>query len=146
MLHACVERFDVMGGRGNILDWDEKWTMPREPRIPGTAHSSQQDMSVPPSSPPRPWRPLTARRGSSAPAAPTAPASPAPPWPTALLARRRLLFFSKKPDGYTVSVGPTSQPKKLNRWWREWQLGKCEFIFDGSEGNFEILMATKEVL
>jgi hypothetical protein len=22
MLHACVERFDVMGGRGNILDWD----------------------------------------------------------------------------------------------------------------------------
>jgi hypothetical protein len=23
MLHACVERFDVMGGRGNILGWDE---------------------------------------------------------------------------------------------------------------------------
>jgi hypothetical protein len=22
MLHACVERFDVMGERGNILDWD----------------------------------------------------------------------------------------------------------------------------
>jgi hypothetical protein len=22
MLHACVERFDVMGGRGNILGWD----------------------------------------------------------------------------------------------------------------------------
>jgi hypothetical protein len=22
MLHACVERFDVMGGRGNILSWD----------------------------------------------------------------------------------------------------------------------------
>jgi hypothetical protein len=21
MLHACVERFDVMGGRGNILGW-----------------------------------------------------------------------------------------------------------------------------
>jgi hypothetical protein len=21
MLHACVERFDVMGGRGNILSW-----------------------------------------------------------------------------------------------------------------------------
>jgi hypothetical protein len=24
MLHACVERFDVMGGRGNILSWDEE--------------------------------------------------------------------------------------------------------------------------
>jgi hypothetical protein len=24
MLHACVERFDVMGGRGNILGWDEE--------------------------------------------------------------------------------------------------------------------------
>jgi hypothetical protein len=22
MLHACVERFDVMGVRGNILGWD----------------------------------------------------------------------------------------------------------------------------
>jgi hypothetical protein len=22
MLYACVERFDVMGGRGNILGWD----------------------------------------------------------------------------------------------------------------------------
>jgi hypothetical protein len=22
MFHACVERFDVMGERGNILDWD----------------------------------------------------------------------------------------------------------------------------
>jgi hypothetical protein len=22
MLHACVERFDVMGERGNILGWD----------------------------------------------------------------------------------------------------------------------------
>jgi hypothetical protein len=22
MLHACVERFDVMGVRENILDWD----------------------------------------------------------------------------------------------------------------------------
>jgi hypothetical protein len=22
MLHACVERFDVMDGRGNILGWD----------------------------------------------------------------------------------------------------------------------------
>jgi hypothetical protein len=22
MLHACVERFDVMGGRKNILGWD----------------------------------------------------------------------------------------------------------------------------
>jgi hypothetical protein len=22
MLHACVERFDVMGGRENILGWD----------------------------------------------------------------------------------------------------------------------------
>jgi hypothetical protein len=22
MLHACVERFDVIGGRGNILGWD----------------------------------------------------------------------------------------------------------------------------
>jgi hypothetical protein len=22
MLHACVGRFDVMGGRGNILGWD----------------------------------------------------------------------------------------------------------------------------
>jgi hypothetical protein len=22
MLHACVERFNVMGGRGNILGWD----------------------------------------------------------------------------------------------------------------------------
>jgi hypothetical protein len=24
MLHVCVERFDVMGGRGNILGWDEE--------------------------------------------------------------------------------------------------------------------------
>jgi hypothetical protein len=24
MLYAYVERFDVMGGRGNILDWDEE--------------------------------------------------------------------------------------------------------------------------
>jgi hypothetical protein len=24
MFHACVERFDVMGGRGNILGWDGK--------------------------------------------------------------------------------------------------------------------------
>jgi hypothetical protein len=24
MLHACVERFDVMDGRGNILGWDGK--------------------------------------------------------------------------------------------------------------------------
>jgi hypothetical protein len=24
MLHACVERFDVMGGRGNILGWDRE--------------------------------------------------------------------------------------------------------------------------
>jgi hypothetical protein len=24
MLHGCVERFDVMGGRGNILGWDGK--------------------------------------------------------------------------------------------------------------------------
>jgi hypothetical protein len=24
MLHACVERFDVTGGRGNILGWDEE--------------------------------------------------------------------------------------------------------------------------
>jgi hypothetical protein len=24
MLHACVERFDVMGRRGNILGWDEE--------------------------------------------------------------------------------------------------------------------------
>jgi hypothetical protein len=24
MLHACVERFDVMGGRENILGWDEE--------------------------------------------------------------------------------------------------------------------------
>jgi hypothetical protein len=22
MIHACVERFDVMGGRGNILGWE----------------------------------------------------------------------------------------------------------------------------
>jgi hypothetical protein len=22
MFHACVERFDVLGGRGNILGWD----------------------------------------------------------------------------------------------------------------------------
>jgi hypothetical protein len=22
MLHACLDRFDVMGGRGNILGWD----------------------------------------------------------------------------------------------------------------------------
>jgi hypothetical protein len=22
MFHACVKRFDVMGGRGNILSWD----------------------------------------------------------------------------------------------------------------------------
>jgi hypothetical protein len=22
MLHACVKRFDVMGGRGNILGWE----------------------------------------------------------------------------------------------------------------------------
>jgi hypothetical protein len=24
MLHACVERFDVMSERGNILGWDEE--------------------------------------------------------------------------------------------------------------------------
>jgi hypothetical protein len=24
MLHACVERFDVMGGRENILGWVEE--------------------------------------------------------------------------------------------------------------------------
>jgi hypothetical protein len=24
MLHARVERFDVIGGRGNILGWDEE--------------------------------------------------------------------------------------------------------------------------
>jgi hypothetical protein len=24
MLHACVERFDVMGGRENILGWDRE--------------------------------------------------------------------------------------------------------------------------
>jgi hypothetical protein len=24
MLHACVERFDVIGERGNILGWDEE--------------------------------------------------------------------------------------------------------------------------
>jgi hypothetical protein len=24
MLHACIERFDVMSGRGNILGWDEE--------------------------------------------------------------------------------------------------------------------------
>jgi hypothetical protein len=24
MLHACVERFDVMDGRGNILGWEEE--------------------------------------------------------------------------------------------------------------------------
>jgi hypothetical protein len=24
MLHACVERFDVMGVRGNILGWDRE--------------------------------------------------------------------------------------------------------------------------
>jgi hypothetical protein len=24
MLYACVERFDVMGGRENILGWDGK--------------------------------------------------------------------------------------------------------------------------
>jgi hypothetical protein len=24
MLHACIERFDVMGGRENILGWDGK--------------------------------------------------------------------------------------------------------------------------
>jgi hypothetical protein len=24
MLHACVEKFDVMGVRENILDWDGK--------------------------------------------------------------------------------------------------------------------------
>jgi hypothetical protein len=24
MLHACVERFEVMGERGNILGWDWK--------------------------------------------------------------------------------------------------------------------------
>jgi hypothetical protein len=37
MLHACVERFDVMGGRENILGWDEKWTRPisniKEPKF-----------------------------------------------------------------------------------------------------------------
>jgi hypothetical protein len=31
MLHACVERFDVMGGRGNILGWHGKWTHPQIP-------------------------------------------------------------------------------------------------------------------
>jgi hypothetical protein len=24
MFHACVERFDVIGGRENILGWDEE--------------------------------------------------------------------------------------------------------------------------
>jgi hypothetical protein len=24
MLHACVEKFDVMGERGNILGWDRE--------------------------------------------------------------------------------------------------------------------------
>jgi hypothetical protein len=24
MLHACIERFDVMGGRENILGWEGK--------------------------------------------------------------------------------------------------------------------------
>jgi hypothetical protein len=24
MLHVCVKRFDVMGGRGNILGWNEE--------------------------------------------------------------------------------------------------------------------------
>jgi hypothetical protein len=28
MLHACVERFDVMGGRGNILGWDGEVNTP----------------------------------------------------------------------------------------------------------------------
>jgi hypothetical protein len=30
MLYACVERFDVMGGRENILGWKGKWTRPQE--------------------------------------------------------------------------------------------------------------------
>jgi hypothetical protein len=29
MLHTCVERFDVIGGRENILGWDGKWTRPK---------------------------------------------------------------------------------------------------------------------
>jgi hypothetical protein len=30
MLHACVERFDVMGERGNILGWDGEVNMAEE--------------------------------------------------------------------------------------------------------------------
>jgi hypothetical protein len=29
MLHTCVERFHVIGERGNILSWDGKRTRPR---------------------------------------------------------------------------------------------------------------------
>jgi hypothetical protein len=29
MLHVCVERFDVMCVRGNILGWEGKWTRPK---------------------------------------------------------------------------------------------------------------------
>jgi hypothetical protein len=31
MLHACVERFDVIGGRGNILGWDGEVNKAYEP-------------------------------------------------------------------------------------------------------------------
>jgi hypothetical protein len=33
MFHACVERFDVMGERGNILGWEGKWTRPKHNTI-----------------------------------------------------------------------------------------------------------------
>jgi hypothetical protein len=40
MLHACVERFDVMGGRGNILGWDREvnkaWSESTAPTFLGT--------------------------------------------------------------------------------------------------------------
>jgi hypothetical protein len=30
MLHTCVERFDVMDGRGNILGWEEEVNKAKE--------------------------------------------------------------------------------------------------------------------
>jgi hypothetical protein len=33
MLHACVQRFDVMGVRGNILGWDGEVNKARGGRV-----------------------------------------------------------------------------------------------------------------
>jgi hypothetical protein len=35
MLYACVERFDVMGVRGNILGWDGEVNKAVDKMVPG---------------------------------------------------------------------------------------------------------------